>query len=240
MCHFLSDKIKKILSILYTNVVFSHVIPPRREQGNYEPDDDNCTKMEKNGRIFYIPAGKVVENYHMFYIGTESFTLTNLMVTLNKCLFSTYSPETGVARRETMSVNKALMRRYYLVEKARDAKIVGIVVGTLGVSDYMTVIQHLKNIIKRAGKKYYTLVVGKVNPAKLANFMEVDVFTLVACPENTLIDSKEFYKPVVTPFEMEIACNAARNWTGDYVTDFREILPGELEAALVVTFVSLQ
>ena len=26
--------------------------------------------------------------------------------------------------------------------------------------------------------------------AKMANFMEVDVFVLVACPENTLIDSK--------------------------------------------------
>ena len=31
---------------------------------------------------------------------------------------------------------------------------------------------------------------GKLNVAKMANFMEVDVFVLVACPENTLIDSK--------------------------------------------------
>lgn len=31
---------------------------------------------------------------------------------------------------------------------------------------------------------------GKLNVAKMANFMEIDVFVLVACPENTLIDSK--------------------------------------------------
>ena len=31
---------------------------------------------------------------------------------------------------------------------------------------------------------------GKLNVAKMANFMEVDAFVLVACPENTLIDSK--------------------------------------------------
>ena len=33
---------------------------------------------------------------------------------------------------------------------------------------------------------------GKLNVAKMANFMEVDVFVLVTCPENTLIDSKVF------------------------------------------------
>jgi diphthamide biosynthesis protein 2 len=50
---------------------------------------------------------------------------------------------------------------------------------------------------------------------------------LVACPQNSLIDSKEFAKPVVTPFEMEVACNQARQWTGDYVADFTQLLPGQ-------------
>lgn len=31
---------------------------------------------------------------------------------------------------------------------------------------------------------------GKLNVAKMANFMEVDCYVLVACPENSLIDSK--------------------------------------------------
>jgi diphthamide synthase subunit DPH2 len=31
---------------------------------------------------------------------------------------------------------------------------------------------------------------GKLNVPKMANFMEIDVFVLVACPENTLIDSQ--------------------------------------------------
>lgn len=71
---------------------------------------------------------------------------------------------------------------------------------------------------------------GKLNVAKMANFMEVDVYVLVACPESSLIDnqvmiviivigsivlmifwfdniSQDFYKPVVTPFEMEVACS---------------------------------
>ncbi len=72
------------------------------------------------------------------------------------------------------------------------------------------------------------LQVGKLNVAKLANFAEIDIFVLVACPENSLIDSSEFYRPMVTPFELEVACNEAREWSGDYYTDFRELLPGAL------------
>ena len=31
---------------------------------------------------------------------------------------------------------------------------------------------------------------GKLNPAKLANFMEIDVYVLIAAPEESLVDSK--------------------------------------------------
>ncbi|XP_009570449.1 PREDICTED: diphthamide biosynthesis protein 2, partial [Fulmarus glacialis] len=68
--------------------------------------------------------------------------------------------------------------------------------------------------------------VGKPNPAKLANFLEVDIFVLVACAQNSLLDSSDFYRPVVTPYELELACNPAREWTGNYLTDFRDLLPG--------------
>lgn len=51
---------------------------------------------------------------------------------------------------------------------------------------------------------------GKLNTAKLANFMEVDIFVLIGCSENTLIDSTEYYKRIVTPYELELACNTER------------------------------
>ena len=59
--------------------------------------------------------------------------------------------------------------------------------------------------------QYYTVAVGKLNVPKMANFLEIDVYVLVACPENSLVDSHEFYKPVVTPFEMELACIRLHN-----------------------------
>ncbi|ORX92879.1 diphthamide biosynthesis protein [Basidiobolus meristosporus CBS 931.73] len=182
---------------------------------------------EENGRNYNIPEGKDINDYTLFYIGTESLTLTNILMTKNKCTVFSYQPETKETRKESAQVNRSLMKRYFLVQKAKDADVVGIVVGTLGVSSYMSMIEHLKSLIQKAGKKPYVFVMGKLNVAKMANFMEIDIYVLVACPENSLIDSKEFYRPVVTPFELEIALSKTKEWTGDYVTEFQELIRGE-------------
>jgi diphthamide biosynthesis protein 2 len=100
-------------------------------------------------------------------------------------------------------------------------------------------------LLRQKRKKSYTISVGRLNPAKLANFAEVECFVLVACPENSLIDSKviflprvrssltadgeqEFFKPIVTPYELEIALGIdGTTWGRRYVLDFDELLAKE-------------
>jgi diphthamide biosynthesis protein 2 len=41
-------------------------------------------------------------------------------------------------RQETLNVNRALMQRYYLVQKAKDCDVIGILVGTLAVGNIYT------------------------------------------------------------------------------------------------------
>lgn len=57
---------------------------------------------------------------------------------------------------------------------------VGIVVGTLGVAGYLQAAEKVRAMTQAAGKKTYTLLMGKPSPVKLANFPEVDVFVLIA------------------------------------------------------------
>ncbi|KAM6080599.1 LOW QUALITY PROTEIN: 2-(3-amino-3-carboxypropyl)histidine synthase subunit 2 [Theristicus caerulescens] len=204
----------------YPNIIFSRVVcgePP----GPAPPGE-----VRQFGRQFLVEAPGGLQDCAMFYVGAEGLALTSFMLTWNCCPFSSFNPATGCGRRETLNVNRALMRRLYLVERARDARVVGILVGTLGVAGYLAVLQHLRELLRQAGKRSYTLAVGKPNPAKLANFLEVDIFVLVACTQNSLLDSSDFYRPVVTPYELELACNPARQWTGNYLTDFRDLLPG--------------
>eukprot|EP00051_Salpingoeca_urceolata_P030663 m.9310 g.9310 ORF g.9310 m.9310 type:complete len:543 (-) comp3473_c0_seq1:98-1726(-) len=179
-----------------------------------------------------IDGGEPTEADTVFFIGsTASNTLRNLMVTFNKSQFFTFDPATSAYRQETLNVSRMLMKRYFLMSKAKEAQAVGVLVGTLGVRGYLSSIKEIKAMLRAAGKQAYTFSVGKLNAAKLANFAEVDVFVLVACPENTLIDAQDLYRPVVTPHELLYACDPERTWTGDYETDFRALLPGMAAAA---------
>ncbi|GAA5844653.1 hypothetical protein JCM5353_001332 [Sporobolomyces roseus] len=171
-----------------------------------------------------LPDGiESIEECALYWIGPESLALTNLLMTHGRCRIWSYDPTMRSSRLESARTNRMLMRRYALVEKAKDADVIGILVGTLGVAAYLPLITHLRQLIASHHKKSYTVAVGKLNPAKLANFIEVECFVLVACPENTMVDSKEFLRPIVTPFELELALTS-KAWTGQYILDFGELL----------------
>ena len=102
----------------------------------------------------------------------------------------TYSPQSSSLELSTPSTNLSLRRRYVAVQKARDAGTIGIIIGTLGKEGYLSLISHLRKMVLERGKKPYLLALGKLNPAKVANFSECDVFCIIACPQTTVIDSR--------------------------------------------------
>ncbi|KAJ3997354.1 putative diphthamide synthesis protein-domain-containing protein [Lentinula boryana] len=160
----------------------------------------------------------------IFYVGDESLGFTNLLITHASCNVYQYSPSLKTCHLESGRTNKLLMRRYATMQKGRDADVFGILVGTLGVASYLPLIKHIRTLLAASHKKSYTISVGKLNPAKLANFMEIECFVLVACPENSLIDAKDFYRPIITPYELEVGLQAEQNWTGKYILDFEKLL----------------
>jgi diphthamide biosynthesis protein 2 len=87
-------------------------------------------------------------------------------------------------------------------------------------------IDHASNILKTAQRRYYSFLIGKLNCPKLNNFLEIDMYVLVACPENSLINSKELNKPIITLYELEIAFNCARLWGEEFICDYKQILTG--------------
>ncbi|KAI9657851.1 MAG: Diphthamide biosynthesis protein 2 [Alyxoria varia] len=119
-----------------------------------------------------------------------------------------------------------LRRRYALITSLSTAPVFGILINTLSVKNYMAVLRHVKQIIAGAGKKSYTVVVGKINAAKIANFSEVEGWVVIGCWESSLFDSKDFWKPIITPFELELAlkADADRVWTGAWDSNFDDLL----------------
>ncbi|OQR84571.1 diphthamide biosynthesis protein [Achlya hypogyna] len=187
------------------------------------------------------PSDLFGSNTTLLYIGKETSHLTNILLRCGETPCHSYNPVTRIARQEGASINRTLNRRYFLVQRAKEAQIIGILMGTLGVAKYLDVVQTMQDLIAKSdirfwgekltksGRKSYTFVVGKINVPKLSNFAEIDLFVLVACPENTLFDSTDYFKPIITPYELNLALNDDAEWSAQYKADFQEVLPA-LEA----------
>ncbi|EPS30492.1 hypothetical protein PDE_05443 [Penicillium oxalicum 114-2] len=124
------------------------------------------------------------------------------------------------------STSAALSRRYGIITSLNTVPIWGILINTLSVKNYLHIVDHVKEQIAAAGKKSYMFVVGKLNAAKVANFSEIGGWVVIGCWESSLVDSRDFWKPVITPFELELALqsDAERVWTGSWHSNFQEIL----------------
>ena len=164
---------------------------------------------------------------------TETATMQRLLA---RCLHSVRPKD----------ASKMLSKRWHVVQRAREASIFGLLVGTLSVGRYKETLAACRRIVRAAGRRSYTLVVGKPNAAKLANFPLVEVFVLVAGPSAGLLDAEYCpvwggdgedgmtgagvgrserlcQQPVVTPLELQLALTEAP-WTGAWSGHFDTVL----------------
>ncbi|KAF1363137.1 diphthamide biosynthesis protein, partial [Lizonia empirigonia] len=155
---------------------------------------------------------------------------TSLLLTLSSRVASTHiyptTPSATPPTAEVANTRMTLRRRYALCTSLSTAPVFGILINTLSVKNYMSILAHVQQTIAAAGKKSYTFVVGKVNAAKVANFSEIAGWVVIGCWESSLIESKDFWRPLITPFELEIALqdDANRVWTGEWSSDFSALL----------------
>ena len=168
-----------------------------------------------------------LRDHHLFHISDPP---PSLLLTLSSRVASThiYPTDTPSPTATLASTSMALRRRYALLTSLSSASVFGILINTLSVKNYMHILAHVQKQIAAAGKKAYTFVVGKVNAAKVANFSEVGGWVVIGCWESSLIESKDFWKPLITPFELGIALQSdeSRVWTGEWEADFQNVLDG--------------
>ncbi|KAG5302131.1 diphthamide biosynthesis protein [Histoplasma ohiense] len=135
-------------------------------------------------------------------------------------------PVSGSKKPLLVSTAISLRRRYAILTSLSTVPVFGILINTLSVKNYLHVVEHVKARIAAAGKKSYTFVVGKLNAAKVANFSEIGGWVVIGCWESSLVDSSDFWKPVITPFELELALkdDVDRVWTGEWQSDYQTVL----------------
>lgn len=168
---------------------------------------------------------QLTQNYHLIHLTTPSDSRMLQLNTKFKCVTYIDTKSSKVSNKKTPN----LMKRYKFMHEARSASTIGILLNTLSLSNTLTLMNTLVKWIHDAGKKHYLFVVGKPNVAKLANFECVDVWCVIGCGQNGIIIDQfnEYWKPMITPYELWLALADDVQWQGNWVVDFNQVLKND-------------
>ncbi|CAK9784622.1 diphthamide biosynthesis protein [Cutaneotrichosporon oleaginosum] len=150
------------------------------------------------------PPGVPLSSTVLLYLGPEGRSLLNLQMNHATNSVYAYNADRGAWAVHPAS-SRLLSRRLFALHSAMAADVFGLVVGNVGLASSRALVAELREALKLAKKKSYTLSVGRLNPAKLANFAEIECFVLVGCAEGGVVDSKDFLRPIITPWELTLA-----------------------------------
>ncbi|RMZ89088.1 hypothetical protein DV736_g3687, partial [Chaetothyriales sp. CBS 134916] len=170
-----------------------------------------------------------LREWHLFHISEPPtsllLTLTSSMASIQVFQTTPSKLLTDISAELSNTTSRLLRRRYALVTSLSTVSVWGILINTLSIKNYLSMVTHVQKSIAAAGKKFYLFVVGKINVAKVSNFSEVGGWVVIGCWESSLIDSKDFYRPIITPFELELALqgDGERQWTGEWRGDFQSV-----------------
>jgi len=228
------DDIPAIVSQIQENVgnkfeVAQAALPPIADLANWSvPIPKDAEKVDERITVggLLVP-NEITSNTDSLicYVGNKEEQWNSICLQLGHHVVTSYNCET----KELVSIrgeqNKLFMGRFGGVSKVKDAEIVGIIIGSMGLTGESTkeILNRVSKLIEAAGKKSYTFIMGRLNEAKLCNFPEVDIFCFISNEDTSFIPPKSFHVPVVTPWELEIGLGA-REWTSSYMSNPQAIL----------------
>lgn len=169
---------------------------------------------------------EILKDCICIYAGTRDQTMFNFTVSVAASKWYQFNPDT--CKLEQREETAWFKRRRYLIERCKDADVIGILVCKLAGDQTKDIIARMKKLCKVNGKKSYIVSVGKPNVAKLANFPEIQIYVMIACPENDLYNTRDFYTPIVYPYDLEVALNSNRDsYFTSHIIDYDDLLPGK-------------
>lgn len=124
-----------------------------------------------------------------------------------------YDPYVGKLLLEEYDHEGMKASRKGAVLKAKEARNWGIVLGTLGRQGNPKILERLEEKMKSKGFDYTVVLMSEISPYRVALFEDsVDAWIQIACPRLSIDWGDAFAKPLLTPFEAEVALGLIPGW----------------------------
>ena len=154
---------------------------------------------------------------HYLFLGSGDFHPIGLVLHTGKPL-AMLDPYTGDATEMSFDrIERILRQRFGLIMSVGDSSSFGILIGEKPGQMRRNLALRMKRLLENHDKKGYLLALDHVGP-DLIDFYPVDAFVNTACPRIAIDDSTRYSKPLITPYELEVALGE-KKWEHGYQFD---------------------
>jgi len=200
----------------YNTIGLSYSIQHRHDIENikrfYEEKGKKVILSRKIGNVAYEGhitgcdyqgAKEIQEQVDCFVIIGNKFHSIGATLALKKPVFLIDVYDNDVKTMKGLK-DRILKQRVLAIEKLKEEKNVGIIVGTKCGQKFGSP-EKLIEKLKEKGKNVIIITMGELTPEKIMNFYKIDAFIELACPRIALDDFANYSKPILTLREALVA-----------------------------------
>lgn len=184
------------------------------------------------GEILGCTSPRILNETTLIYLGDGRFHLESAMIANPSLQAYKYDPYEKKFTEEHYDHLEMRKNRKNAVDRAKNARKFGMILGTLGRQGSAKVLKHIEERIAYHNRDSALILLSEIFPAKLDLFDDVDAFVQIACPRLSIDWGTAFSKPVLTPYELSVALGDAE-WSirdSEKVTD-KEAYPMDFYAS---------
>ncbi|KAF7640405.1 2-(3-amino-3-carboxypropyl)histidine synthase subunit 1 [Meloidogyne graminicola] len=155
----------------------------------------------------------------IIYLGDGRFHLESIMIHNPKIPAYQYNPYSHEFTVEKYGFEMLISNRQKAIEAAKNAKRIGLILGTLGRQGNIKIFEYLENQLISNGKQPVKILLSEIFGTILDKFTSIDCWVQVACPRLSIDWGHTFKFPLLTPYELSAAIS--NNFlTNEYPMDY--------------------
>lgn len=188
------------------------------------------TKPRSSGEVLGCTAPKIPktdENTICIFLADGRFHIESTMIQNPHIeYFYQYDPYSRKFTKEKYDIPKMHEIRSKEIERARYAKTIGIILGTLGRQGNPGLLENFREICKSKKIKIFILLLSEVTPQKLQKFSSVDAWIQISCPRLSVDWGHNYHVPLLNTYEGYVLLEQIQ-WQSTYPMDFYSNEAGE-------------
>ena len=170
------------------------------------------------GETLGCTAPKLCEHDALVFIADGRFHLEAALIQNPDVTAYRYDPYNKTITIEGYDTPKLKNVRWQAINAIKQANKVGLILGTLGRQGSPHIFNNLREKLENSGRFVVPFLMAELNPKKLEE-IDVDAWVQVSCPRLSIDWSDGFTKPILTPYEAEVALGHTE-WKETYPMDY--------------------